>query len=223
MAAKNRVAFGIYPDRPAVEETITQFLHAGFRKADVSALFPENPGSKDFGHEKGTKAPEGASIGGIVGGIVGGVLGWLIAAGWINIPAWSALTAAGPVVAALAGVGALGVVGGIIGALIGMTIPEYEAIRFAGRIREGGVLVSIHCDNHRWASRAKAILEDSGAQDVAVTREKEGDFGNNDKPLPRIRTTTTHEETVTTREEVVNRDEPQPATREEKPYRSLSS
>ena len=135
MAAKNRVAFGIYPDRPAVEEAITQFLHAGFRKADVSALFPENPGSKDFGHEKSTKLPEGATLGGFAGGILGGVLGWLIAMGWLTIPALSSLVSAGPILAALACGGAGGALGGIIGALAGLAIPEYEAIRFAGRIR----------------------------------------------------------------------------------------
>ena len=242
MAAKNRAAFGIYPDRPAVEEAITQFLRAGFRKADLSALFPENPGSKDFGHEKSTKLPEGATVGGFAGGIVGGILGWLIAEGWLTIPALSSLVAAGPILAILAGGGALGAVGGFIGALIGLAIPEYEAIRFAGRIREGGVLVSVHCDNGHWVNRAKAILDDSGAQDVAVCREKEGDFGNFDKPMPRVRTLTqeTHDEVVTRDEpqpgaqtvrvrshteqhEVITPDEPQPATQGDKPYRSLSS
>jgi len=242
MAGKNRAAFGIYPDRSAVEEAITQFLRAGFRKTDVSALFPENPGSKDFGHEKTSKLPEGATLGGLTGGIIGGVLGWAIAMGWIAIPALNSLVSAGPILAALACGGAGGALGGIIGALAGLAIPEYEAIRFAGRIREGGVLVSVHCDNRLWASRAKAILEDSGAQNIAVSREKEGDFGNADKPMPRIRTLTqeTHDEAITGDElqpgartvrvrnrvehdEVVTGDEPQPATQGQKPFRSLSS
>src|SRR5579871_5937816 len=91
MAFKNTAVFGIYPDRPSVEEAFTQFLRAGFRKADVSALFPENPGSKDLGHEKNSKAPEGAVFGGVEGAVICGVLAWLIAAGSLNVPALSAL------------------------------------------------------------------------------------------------------------------------------------
>lgn len=188
MAVKNTAVFGIYPDRPAVEEAFTHFLRAGFRKADVSALFPENPGSKDLGHEKNTKAPEGIALGAIVGLIICGVLAWLIAAGSVSVPALSALASAGLAVAILAGIGAGAVIGGIIGGLIGLAIPEYEARRYAGRIRGGGVLVSVHCDNHDWAKRAKSILEQSGAQDIGSAMEKNGDYGNADKPVPRIRT-----------------------------------
>jgi hypothetical protein len=188
MAGKNTAVFGIYPNRAAVEEAVDQLRAAGFRGADVSVLFSDNQGTKDFAHEKATKAPEGASTGVAAGGLAGGVLGWLTGIGALAIPGLGPLVAAGPIVAALAGAGALGAVGGMIGALAGMGIPEYEAKRYEGRVREGGVLLSVHCDNSDWVSRAKNMLRQTGAQDIASAGEEKGDYANADKPLPRVRT-----------------------------------
>jgi hypothetical protein len=187
MAAKNTAVFGIYPDRATVEEAVDQLRGAGFRSTDISVLFSDNKGTKEFAHEKNTKAPEGATAGGLAGGITGGVLGWLTGIGALAIPGLGPFIAAGPIVAALAGAGAGGTLGGIIGALVGMGIPEYEAKRYEGRLREGGVLLSVHCDSSDWVKRAKEILHDSGAQDVASAGEKSGDFANADKPRPRVR------------------------------------
>jgi hypothetical protein len=187
MAGKNTAVFGIYPDRVAVEEAVEQFRAAGFRAHDISVLFPDNQGTKDFAHEKNTKAPEGATTGGIAGGIAGGVLGWLTGIGALAIPGLGPFIAAGPIVAALAGAGAVGALGGIVGALVGMGIPEYEAKRYEGRVREGGVLCSVHCDNSDWVKRAKDIMGQTGAQDIGSAGEKAGDFANADKPLPRVR------------------------------------
>src|SRR3954452_6740746 len=188
MSSKNTAVFGIYPDRPAVEEGVEHLRRAGFRNTDISVLFPENSGTKDFAHEKNTKAPEGTASGVVAGGIAGGVLGWLTGIGALAIPGLGPLIAAGPIVAALAGAGALGAVGGIIGALAGMGIPEYEAKRYEGRIREGGVLLSVHCDSSDWVRRAKEVLTQTGAQDIASAGEEKGDFANTDKPMPRVRT-----------------------------------
>jgi hypothetical protein len=188
MSAKNTAVFGIYPDRTAVEESVEHLRHAGFRNTDISVLFPENSGTKDFAHEKNTKAPEGATSGVLAGGIAGGVLGWLTGIGALAIPGLGPLIAAGPIVAALAGAGAVGTLGGIVGALAGMGIPEYEAKRYEGRIREGGILLSVHCDSEDWVKRAKEILTETGAQDIAGAGEAKGDFANADKPMPRVRT-----------------------------------
>lgn len=224
MASTNRAVFGIYPDRPAVEEAITHFLRAGFRQTDVSALFPENPGTKDLGHEKNTKAPEAAAVGGLVGGIICGVFAWAVGMGYVNLPALSMLVSAGPIVSALCGFGAGAIAGGILGALVGLPMPEYEARRYAGRVREGGVLMSVHCDNHDWTKRAKSIFRESGAKYIAACAEKTGDFANADKPAPRIRTITRPDSPLS-RPEPLNLDETQPLTvpPEERPYRSLSS
>jgi len=189
MAGKNTAVFGIYPSRLEVEEAVDRLRRAGFRGADISALFQDNQGTKDFAHEKNTKAPEGLTTGAIVGVIIGGVLGWLTGAGSLTGPGLVALTAAGPLVAALAGAGAGGILLGIIGAIVGMCIPEYEARRFEGRIRDGGVLLSVHCDNGDWVRRAKEVMVHAGGRGIGTEVEKSGDYGNADKPMPRARAT----------------------------------
>jgi hypothetical protein len=185
MAGKNTAVFGIYPAYSSVEGAVDALKAAGFRNTDISVLFPENVGTKDFAHEKGTKAPEGATAGAGTGAVIGGTLGWLAGIGALAIPGVGPFIAAGPIVAALAGVGVGGAVGGITGALIGMGIPEYEAKRYEGRIKEGGILLSVHSDNSEWTKKAKGVLERTGAQDIASAGEASADFQKSDKPMPR--------------------------------------
>ena len=147
MAGKNTAAFGIYRDEANLRSGIGMLESEGFRTTDISVLYPENLGTKDFAHVKGSKAPEGAAAGAGSGAVVGGVLGWLAGVGAIAIPGVGPFLAAGPIMGALAGMGAGGTAGGLIGALAGAGIPEYEAKRYEGMIREGGILVSVHCDN----------------------------------------------------------------------------
>jgi len=185
MAGKNTSVFGIYQTYEGVESTVDALKAAGFRNTDISVLFPENVGTKDFAHEKGTKAPEGATTGAGTGAVVGGALGWLAGIGALAIPGVGPFIAAGPIMAALAGVGVGGAVGGIAGALIGMGIPEYEAKRYEGRVKKGGILLSVHSDNSEWTKKAKEILEHTGAQDVSSAGEASADFQKTDKPMPR--------------------------------------
>ncbi|MGA6980733.1 MAG: quinol:electron acceptor oxidoreductase subunit ActD [Candidatus Sulfotelmatobacter sp.] len=177
--------FGIYQTQGDVEYAVDALKAEGFRNTDVSVLFPENKGTKDFAVEKHTKAPEGTAAGATTGLVVGGVLGWLAGIGALAIPGIGPLIAAGPIVGALTGIGVGGTVGGIAGALIGMGIPEYEAKRYEGRIKEGGILLSVHCDNSDWIAKSKAILERTGAQDIASAGEAAADWQKSDKPLPR--------------------------------------
>jgi CBS domain-containing protein len=183
--ARNIAVYGIYPDRASLEEGLEQFQSAGFRKADISVLFPDNAGTKEFAHEKHTKAPEGAVAGAGSGAVIGGTLGWLVGIGAIAIPGIGPFIAAGPIVAALAGVGAGGVLGGLAGSLVGMGIPEYEAKRYEGRLRSGGLLFSVHCDDNEWKNRAIDILKRTGADDVSSAGEARGDFAVGDKPEER--------------------------------------
>jgi hypothetical protein len=185
MAGKNTAAFGIYHDEATLKNGISELERNGFRVTDISVLYPENVGTKDFAHEKGSKAPEGASAGAGTGAVVGGVLGWLAGVGAIAIPGVGPFLAAGPIMAALAGMGAGGATGGLIGALAGAGIPEYEAKRYEGLVKKGGILISVHCDNSEWTSRAKNILERTGADDVSSTGEASADFAETDKPRPR--------------------------------------
>jgi hypothetical protein len=185
MAGKNTAVFGIYPDRSSVENAVDMLKAEGYRNTDISVLFPENMGTKDFAHQKATKAPEGATAGAGTGAVVGGTLGWLAGIGAIAIPGIGPLIAAGPIVAALAGAGAGGAVGGLTGALVGMGIPEYEAKRYAGRVRDGGILLSVHSDNSDWTKKAKELLERTGARDISSAGEAGADFAETDRPMPR--------------------------------------
>src|SRR5580765_2130745 len=178
MAGKNTAVFGIYPNRTSVESAVDALKAAEFRNSDISVLFPENSGTKDFAHEKSTKAPEGATAGAGTGAVLGGGLGWLVGIGALAIPGLGPFSAAGPIVAALAGAGAGGALGGLTGALVGMGIPEYEAKRYEGRVKDGGILLSVHSDDSQWTKKAKEILERTGAQDVSSTGEATGDKGD---------------------------------------------
>lgn len=181
----NMSVFGILPTRASVEEATRQLRDLGFRQTDISVLVPENPGSKDLVHAKSTKAPEGAATGAGSGAAIGATLGWLAAVGSIALPGIGPLIAAGPIVAALAGAGAVGAVGGVAGALVGFGIPEYEAKRYEGRVRGGGILISVHADNAAWARKAADLLDEIGAEDVAGAAETKGDFANHDRPVAR--------------------------------------
>ena len=185
MAGKNTAAFGIYKDRAGVEMAVDQLKIEGYRNTDISVLFPQTTGTKDFATEKHTKAPEGATTGAGTGVVVGGTLGWLAGIGALAIPGLGPFIAAGPIMAALAGAGVAGTVGGVVGALIGMGIPEYEAKRYEGRIKKGGILLSVHCDDSNWTKKAKQILEDTGAEDVSSTGESDADFSKSDRPMLR--------------------------------------
>lgn len=172
MAGKNTAAFGIYNSSAEAESAVDRLMASGFSSNDISVLLSDNQSSKEFAHEKNTKAPEGATTGVAAGGAVGGTLGLLAGIGALAIPGVGPLIAAGPIMGALAGLGVGGAVGGLIGALVGMGIPEYEAKRYEGRVKAGGVLLSVHCESSEEVSRAKSMLEATGAQDVSSSGEK---------------------------------------------------
>lgn len=183
MGGKDIAVFGLYRTPSGVENALDALREDNFRNTDISVLLPENVGTKDFAHERHTKAPEGSATGATSGAVIGGALGWLAGIGALAIPGVGPFIAAGPVMATLAGMGAGGFVGGIAGAFIGMGIPEYEAKRYEGRIKAGGILLSVHCDSSDWVKRAKQVLERSGAEEIASADEEPADFGTADRPL----------------------------------------
>jgi hypothetical protein len=172
MASKNTAVFGIYKTVGLAEQAVDRFSSAGFSQNDISVLLPDNQSTKEFAHEKNTKAPEGTTTGVTTGGVIGGTLGLLAGIGALAIPGLGPFIAAGPIMAGLAGLGVGGAVGGLIGALVGMGIPEYEAKRYEGRLKNGGVLLSVHCDTPGEISRAKELFKETGAEDIASTGEK---------------------------------------------------
>jgi hypothetical protein len=167
-----KAVFGIAKTEDQAIRIANKLRSVGFSDNDISVLFPDKQGTRDFAHEQHTKAPEGAVAGGVTGGIIGGALGWLVGIGSLAIPGLGPFVAAGPILAALSGVAAGGTAGGIAGGLIGMGIPEYEAKRYEGKLREGNILISVHTENSDEVSRAKDVFKQTGAEDIAYTGEE---------------------------------------------------
>ncbi|GAC1497823.1 MAG: hypothetical protein NVS1B6_03670 [Steroidobacteraceae bacterium] len=174
MAGKNTAVFGIYSSPEHAERAVDTLIAAGFASPDISVLAPDTRTTKDFAHEKNTKAPEGTTTGATAGGVIGGTLGVLAGVGALAIPGIGPFIAAGPIMAGLAGLGVGGAVGGLVGALVGMGIPEYEAKRYEGHVKNGGTLLSVHCDTSAEVARAKDMLKSSGATDISSTGESTG-------------------------------------------------
>jgi len=175
---KNKSVFGIYPTRINVESSVNALQHAGFSNADVSILLPEGLQSGEVATEQSTKAPEGAVVGVGSGAAVGGALGWLVGVGALAIPGIGPVIAAGPLVAVLAGIGIGGALGGFAGSLVGMGIPECEARKFEGELLKGAILVAVRCESDDETNRAKEVLQSTGAQDIAASRESSAEIGN---------------------------------------------
>ncbi len=183
--SKNISVYAIFADRTSLEWAVTALEQRGFRQEDVSVLMPENLGNKDLITQKNTKSPEGAAAGGATGGVVGGALGWLVGIGALAIPGLGPFIAAGPILAALAGAGAGAALGGLTGGLIGAGMPEFEAKRYEGRVKSGGSLLSVHCDDNEWARHAKRILGESGGEDITQTGQASADYDTTDVPHSR--------------------------------------
>src|SRR5580765_155680 len=168
----SKAVFCIARTEVQAEAIVNQLKGVGFSNNDISVLFPDKRGTRDFAHEQHTKAPEGAATGAGTGGLLGGALGWLAGIGALAIPGAGPFIAAGPIMAALGGAGIGAGAGGVIGALIGLGIPEYEAKRYEGKLKEGNILVSVHSDNSDETKRAKEILGRAGADDISTTSEE---------------------------------------------------
>jgi hypothetical protein len=169
--SSNKAVVGLVSTESQAERIVTELERSSFSKDDISALFPDKKGSRDFAHEQNTKAPEGAVTGASAGGVVGGTLGLLAGIGALAIPGLGPFIAAGPLMAALSGAAAGAAVGGIAGALVGMGIPEIEAKKYEGKIASGNILLSVHVEDGDERARAKKIMESGGAEDIVSIGE----------------------------------------------------
>ena len=166
-----RSALCLVDTETQADAIVGKLRSAGFSDNDISVLFPDKGSTRDFAHKKETKMPEGATVGASTGSVVGGTIGLLAGIGALAIPGLGPFIAAGPIIAALSG-GAIGAgVGGLTGALIGLGIPEYEAKRYEGKVKEGGILISVHSENNEETSSAKNIFREEGARDISSTAE----------------------------------------------------
>lgn len=170
--SSNKAVIGLVTTQVQAEQAVAALHRAGFATSDISALLPDQKGTRDFAHEQNTKAPEGTVVGVSAGGAIGGTLGLLAGIGALAIPGLGPFIAAGPIMAALSGAAAGAAVGGVAGALVGLGIPELEAKQYEGKIKSGNILLSVHVEDSDERARAKKILEESGAVDVVTAGEK---------------------------------------------------
>jgi hypothetical protein len=168
----SKAVFCITQSEQQAERILRDLQNGGFSNQDISVLFPDKSGTKDFAHQKGTKAPEGAATGAATGGVLGGAVGWLVGVGALAIPGLGPFIAAGPIMAALGGAAIGAAAGGLTGTLIGLGMPEYEAKLYEGKIKAGGILVSVHADDAKQRDRAKDIFERNGAADISTAAEE---------------------------------------------------
>jgi hypothetical protein len=171
-----RAAFCIASTVTQASQIVSDLRRGGFDDDAISVLYSDKGTSRDFAHTSSTKAPEGAAAGASAGGVLGAAVGWLAGIGSLAIPGAAPFVAAGPIMAALGGIGLGATVGGTAGALLGYGIPEFEARRFEGKVVGGGILVSVHVAGREERRRACATFAKHGGEDVAVADEARADF-----------------------------------------------
>jgi len=166
-----RSVIGIVEAELQADRVVDQLQSNGVPASDISVLFPDTRGTRDFAHEHNTKAPEGAVAGVSAGGVIGGTVGLLAGIGALAIPGVGPFIAAGPLLAALSGAATGAAVGGIAGALVGLGIPEIEAKTYEGKIRGGNILIAVHTEDGETEKAAKRVFEVNAAHDVSVASE----------------------------------------------------
>ncbi len=162
----NQSVVGLVHTRAEAENIVSALRASAFTDSDISVLFPDKEGTKDFAHDNSTKAPEGAVTGASTGGVLGAAFGFAAGVGALAIPGVGPLIAAGPIMAALSGAAVGATVGGLSGALIGLGIPEYEAKLYEGKIRDGNILLAVHGSSGDQLKRAEEIFKANKATDI---------------------------------------------------------
>jgi hypothetical protein len=171
-----QAAFCIASTVTQASRIVTDLRREGFDDDAISVLYSDKGTTRDFAHTSSTKAPEGAAAGASAGGVLGAAVGWLAGIGSLAIPGAAPFVAAGPIMAALGGMGLGATVGGTAGALVGYGIPEFEARRFEGKVVGEGILVSVHVEGRQQRRCAYAVFARHDAEDIAVADEAPADF-----------------------------------------------
>lgn len=169
----NKAVYCIAQTEAQAEDIITTLGQRGIPTSEISVLFPDRRGSRDFAHEHHTKAPEGTAAGVSTGGVIGGTLGLLAGIGLLAVPGVGPFIAAGPIMATLSGAAIGATVGGIAGALIGLGIPEYEAKAYEEKINSGNILIAVHTRNGDEAELVEEIFKNANAEDIGTSREED--------------------------------------------------
>lgn len=159
-----RVLTAFFGGRTEAEGAVSQLLERGVPHAAIRLLPKEVTHLDDLGVKVTSKASEGAALGAASGGLLGAALGMLTAAGSLVLPRLD-MVIAGPLVSALAGAGALGGIATLLGALIGASIPEYEAAYLDDAVGRGGSLLAIRCREEE-VRTIEHLLRVSGARRI---------------------------------------------------------
>ena len=162
--SKNFVT-GLFKTRAAAEAAVDAIIKRGYTRDDISVLMSDATKNKEFAVQTRSHAADGMGVGGAIGGTVGAVLLAILAIGTsITIP--GGIFIAGPVAAALAGVGAGATTGGLIGLLIGTGKTEHRAKVYDTGVRGGGILLGVEAKTSDDVDKLETLLEDIGAEYV---------------------------------------------------------
>jgi hypothetical protein len=167
----SKSVFGIATTQGQAQQIVEELQTQGFATSEISVLMPDTGGTRDIGHVKASKAPEGATTGAVTGGATGGVLGLLAGIGALAIPGLGPFIAAGPIMGALSGAAVGAATGGIAGGLIGLGIPEIEAKRYEEKLKKGNYLVAVHTHESEDVDRAEEIFKTANAEDISTVSE----------------------------------------------------
>ncbi|MGA2409892.1 MAG: hypothetical protein ABSG46_05815 [Candidatus Binataceae bacterium] len=162
-----KALFGLAKSESQATSIIDQLKVAGFSGSDISALLPDGTATRHFAHVQHTKALAGVGAGGACGLAAGAALGWLVAIGTLAVPELHALVAAGPIIAALAAAAGGAVIGGLIGLVIGLGIPGFEALQYNSKMEGGNILISVLTQDRAERERVKGIFKNAGAVTAA--------------------------------------------------------
>jgi hypothetical protein len=155
--------FGLANSESQAASIMDQLTVAGFSASAISVLLPKRTLARRFAHEQHTTALKGAALGAGSGVLVGAAFGWLAGIGTLAIPGLAPLLAAGPIIAALTGAGGGAMVGRVTGGLIGLTMPEFEALPYDDSMNGGNILLSVHTEDAAERLRAEEIFKHAGA------------------------------------------------------------
>jgi len=167
--------YGIFVTPSSLEAAVDALTSAGISLNGLSLLMSDKGGWQDFTSGGAAKHSDPSAPGAGVGGALGGLVGLLVGLGALVIPGAGPLVAAGPMMASLAGLTVGGALGGLVSALVDLGLPEYEAKLYDGRLKDGAVLLSVHCLSIGQVDTAKDVLKANGAEDLASSGEEEID------------------------------------------------
>ena len=165
----NKSVFALFQHYYDLECAIDQLKANGFERGSISVVGPDLNSSGSISYDKESKSLKGAAVRAPNWTVLGGTIEWLIGAGALVITGFGPLISAGPLFATLAGISLDGTVGGFTGALIGLGIPEYEAVKYESSLKKGKSLIVVEAKNETQKEMAEKAFKNCLAIDISIT------------------------------------------------------